>query len=193
MITRRLLTITLAVMIAGVALTASAGVEDEPGYLDLSFVDIPSDADEVQDIDLTAVLDDMADDARAEGEEELADLLAMVRSVRVKFFSVGEDDAAVREDVERVMKMLDDEDWTRIIYIKDHDETVSVSTKSHEGTIVGLTVVVYEPGDSAGFVNVVGDMDLGRLLAMAQSVDMDELEDYIDEYGGHHHRDDRVE
>jgi hypothetical protein len=183
MTTRRLLTITLALALTACALPAVAGVEDEPGYIDLSFIEIPLDADEVQDIDLTSVLDDIAEDARAEGEDALAELLGMVRSVRVKWFSVTEDgEDAIRGNVQRVLEMLDERDWTRIIYIKDDDETVTVSTKNVDGQMVGLTIVVFEPGDSAGFVNVVGDLDLGKVMAMAGNMDLDELDKYMEEY-----------
>lgn len=185
----RNITLALAVLLIA-AVPAVAGVEDEPGYIDLSFIDIPFDANEVQDIDLTSVLDNIADDARADGQDELAELLGMVRSVRVKWFSLTQDDhARVKGDVEKVMKTLDDRDWTRIIYIKDDDETVSVSTKNVDGEILGLTVVVYEPGEEAGFVNVVGNIDLGKVLTMAGEMDFDDLEEYMEEYGGEHEHD----
>ncbi|MDD5719493.1 MAG: hypothetical protein PHQ53_07390, partial [Candidatus Krumholzibacteria bacterium] len=44
----------------------------------------------------------------------------------------------------------------------------SVSVFRHEGRIVGLTVVAYEPGDEVAFVNMTGKLDLGALLALAQ-------------------------
>jgi len=185
MTTKRMLPISLAACLLIVALPALASdITKEAGYVDLSFIDIPGDAAEVQDIDLTAMLVTLADDARAEGEADLADLLAMVRSVRVKAFSVGDDDASVKQSVDRVMKKLDQDKWTRIIYVKDDDETVSVSTKTDKnGNIVGLTVVMFEPGDSVGFVNVVGDINLGKLLSLASRFDMDDLDEYIEDYG----------
>lgn len=183
MTTRRMLPITLAACLLTLALPALADVTKEAGYVDLSFIEIPDDADEVQDIDLTSMLVTLADDARADGEEDLAELLAMVRSVRVKAFSVGDDQASIKKNVDRIMKKLDQDKWTRIIYIKDDDETISVSTKSDSnGNIVGLTVVMFEPGDSVGFVNVVGDISLGKLLSLAGRFDMDDLDDYIDDY-----------
>jgi hypothetical protein len=178
-----MLPIALVACLLTLALPALADITKEAGYIDLSFIDIPDDADEVQDIDLTSMLVTLADDARAEGETDLADLLAMVRSVRVKAFSVGSDDAAVKQSVDRVMKKLDQDKWTRIIYVKDDDETISVSTKTDKnGNIVGLTVVMFEPGDSVGFVNVVGDINLGKLLSLAGRFDMDDLDEYIEDY-----------
>lgn len=164
------------------AMSAHADIKDEPGYLDLSFITIPDHADEVQDIDLTTILVDIAEDAREEGEAELAEVLSMVRSVRVKSFIVDRDDGSMKRDVERVLRQLDDDDWTRIIYIKDGDETVSVSTMNDDGDIVGLTVVVYEPDESAVFVNVVGEIDLGKLMTIAHNIDFDDMDEYLDQY-----------
>lgn len=183
MTTRRLLSIALAACLLTAALPALSDVTRETGYVDLGFITIPDDADEVQDIDLTSMLATLADDARAEGETDLADLLTMVRSVRVKAFSVDDDDASIKQNVDRVMKKLDQDEWTRIIYVKDGDETVSVSTKSDKnGNIVGLTVVMFEPGDSVGFVNVVGDINLGKLLSLAGKFDLDDVDKYMAEY-----------
>jgi hypothetical protein len=183
--TRALKTLTLALLLVALAWPApAADLEDSPGYVDLDFIEIPDHAREVQDIDLTAMLDTIADDAHAEGDQELAEMLRMVRSVRAKFYSLeaGDEDEA-RKNVERVMKTLDDEDWTRLIYIKDEDETVTVSTRNLAGKIVGLTVVMFEPGEQAGFVNVVGDIDLARLMTMAGEFDLDDLEGYAERYG----------
>ena len=183
--TRALKTLTLALLLVVLAWPAlAADLEDSPGYVDLDFIEIPDHAREVQDIDLTAMLDTIADDAHAEGDHELAEMLRMVRSVRARFYSLeaGDEDDA-RKNVERVMKTLDDEEWTRLIYIKDEDETVTVSTRNLEGKIVGLAVVMFEPGEQAGFVNVVGDIDLARLMTMAGEFDLDDLEGYADRYG----------
>jgi hypothetical protein len=48
--------------------------------------------------------------------------------------------------------------------MKDGEETVTVSTLHRGEDMVGLMLLTYEPGDSATFVNVVGDLDLTTLL-----------------------------
>ena len=95
-------TLIAAVLLVAALVTISlADVTREPGYFDLEWIEIPADAEEIQDIDLTAVLSEVAADARAEGDKDLADVLAMVRSVRVKGFSMADDDPAVTTMVER--------------------------------------------------------------------------------------------
>jgi hypothetical protein len=168
---------TLALALLGSLLLASApaSADDPPGFIDLSWIDIPEDAHEIQDIDLTVMLAELAADARAEGEEELAELLATIRSLRVKAYSIAGDDEPSREAVARVTEQLEDQGWSRIVYIKDGDETMSVSTYRHDDRLVGLTLVAYEPGGQVGFVNVVGNLDLGHLLRLARDTDLEEL------------------
>ena len=51
----------LAAFAAGAA--QAADLEQEPGYVDLEWVAIPDDAEEIQDIDLTPMLLSMAKDS----------------------------------------------------------------------------------------------------------------------------------
>jgi len=180
-------TLTTAVLlVAALATISLADITKEPGYFDLEWIEIPADAEEIQDIDLTAVLSEVAADAREEGDTDLADVLAMVRSVRVKAFSMADEDPAITAIVERANERLRESDWNRLIYVKDGDESVTVSSMHEEGQMVGIVVVAYEPGDGAVFVNVVGDLDLATLLGLAGEFDLDDLDDYMDEYGGKH-------
>jgi len=156
-------------------LPAAAMADDQPGYVDLSWIEIPADAAEIQDIDLTVMLAELAADARADGEDELAELLGTITSLRVKAYSIAGDHEKSREAVERVTRQLAKDGWNRIVYLKDGDETMSVSTYRHDGHMVGLTVVAYEPGGQVGFVNVVGNLDLGHLLSLARETDLEEL------------------
>ena len=50
-----------------------------------------------------------------------------------------------------------------------------------DGLMVGLVAVVYEPGDSAAFINVLGDLDLATLLGLAGEFDLDDLDDIMDD------------
>jgi hypothetical protein len=177
-------TITLATLLL-VALTtlAHADVTKEPGYFDLEWIQIPDGADEIQDIDLSAVLTEVAANAREEGDDELAEVLAMVRSVRVKAFSVRANDLQTQEAVDRANQMLREGGWNRLIFVKDGDESVTVSSMHQDGLMVGLAAVMYEPGDGAAFINVVGDLDLATMLGLAGEFDLDDLDDIMDDYG----------
>ena len=177
-----LCTMILWAVLLTAGLTFAGPLEREPGYVDLEWIEIPEDAREIQDIDLSYMLDDLAKDARQDGEDGLAEAIAMVRSIRVKAFSLRANDTRTESAVERINQQLVEDDWKKMIYVKSEDETISVSTKRHAGEMVGLMVVVYEPGENAAFINVVGDLDLGKLLGLAQDFDIDDIDEMVEEH-----------
>lgn len=180
----------LALAILFIAVQASAGsVKDLPGYIDLSWIEIPADAEEIQDIDLGSVLLGVAADAEEAGDNELAQALAMVKSIRVKAFSTENiDPDKIDQMVKKVQSELKKNDWERLVYMKDNDETLTVSTKYKDGNMVGLMVVAAEVGDEVAFVNVVGDLDLATLMRLGlnfDDLDLDELLKEMDNKGEH--------
>jgi|GEM_PF-988008 len=184
--TQRLIALlSLAACLSCAAAAVAADLDKEAGYIDLEWITIPEDATEIQDIDLGPILDDIARDAQENGDDALFQALAMVRSIRVKSFSVDEGgEAQAQAAVDKVAARLKNEDWKRLIYIKDDDETVSVNTKYNGEDLVGLMIVTYEPGDSVAFVNVVGDLDLGTLLSLAKQIDGDSIEAMLEDLDG---------
>ncbi|MDD5720713.1 MAG: hypothetical protein PHQ53_13595, partial [Candidatus Krumholzibacteria bacterium] len=105
----------------------AAAEENPPGYIDLSWIEVPAGAAEVQELDLTTLLADVAASAQEQGDSELARSLSMVNTLQLKGYQVPSDDKNTRKAVERIEKMLADGGWNRIIYVKDGEETTSVS------------------------------------------------------------------
>lgn len=172
----RKLTLTLAL---GALLAVPALAEDLSklaGYVDLDWIRIPDGAAEVQDIVLDPVLAGLAAGG-VDTDPALNQALAMVKSVRVKSFSLadGQDESAVAADVKKLQGVLDKGGWQRLVYVKEGEETVTVSTLHRGNIMAGLMVLTYEPGDSATFINVVGDLDLTTLLRLATQMHGGEL------------------
>ena len=185
--TLRVALVTTLLLGLAVGSASALKLEDAPGYVDLEWIEIPDTADEIQDIDLSPVLLDMAKDAEQADDPALAKALGMVHSIRVKAWSLdvdGNDDAGTA--VEKVTSRLKKDGWKRLIYFKDNDETIAVSTYYDGEDMAGLMLVAYEPGDSVAFVNVVGDLDLGTLFKLASRIDSDNLEDLLQDYDGKH-------
>ena len=167
----------LALLGAALLLPAAVMADQEPGCIDLDWITIPDHAEEVQDIDLSGVLQSLALEAEQDGDDSLAQALAMIHSVRVKAFSLSEQDLPRAEKaVNKVMKKLEDDHWNRLMYIKDDEESVTVSTKSVDGKMVGLMVVVLDPTEEVLFVNVAGDLNLGTIFQLARKFGVDDLD-----------------
>ncbi len=183
----------LPLLVLAALLAAPALAEDIaklPGYVDLDWISIPDGATEVQDIVLDPVLAGLAAGG-GDADPALNQALAMVKSVRVKSFSLaGVNESSVAADVKKLQDRLAKGTWQRLVYMKDGEETVTVSTLSHGGQLAGLMVLTYEPGDSATFINVVGDLDLTTLLRLAAQMHGGELNGMLsgmgDAHGGHH-------
>jgi len=177
--TTLLVTLIFCLLCVGGALAGN--VEKEPGYLDLEWIVIPDDASEIQDIDLGPILGSISADAEEKGDDALVKVLAMIRSIRVKSFSIEEGGGeSAKMAVDKVTAQMENDDWKRLIYIKDGEETVSVNTRYDGPDLVGLMIISYEPDDSVAFVNVVGDLDLGTLIGLAKQIDHDSIEDMLE-------------
>ena len=169
----------LCLLITGGALAGN--VQDEPGYMDLEWIVIPADASEIQDIDLGPILGGLSADAEEKGDDALVQVLAMIRSIRLKSYSIEDGgNEMAKKSVAKVTANLEKDEWKRLIYMKDGDETVSVNTKYDGQDLVGLMIVNYEPHDSVVFVNVVGDLDLATLIGLAKQVDHDSIGDMLE-------------
>lgn len=176
--------VALTVLVSLAVPAGARSIKDTPGYVDLEWIKIPPEADEIQDIDLGAVLLGLAASAEENQDEAFLKALAMIKSIRVKSWSLDGADPTAQKAIDRITDRLDKDDWQRLIYMKDDDETVTVSTRYEGKNMVGLMLVTYEPGDSVAFVNVVGDLDLGTMLSLAKQFDEDSIAGMLEELDG---------
>jgi len=166
-------------------LPATAGaLKNTPGYIDLEWIKIPADADEIQDIDLGAVLLGIAANDEENQDEAFLKALGMIKSIRVKSWSMDGNDPVAQKAMDKIAAKLADDDWKRLIYMKDDEETVTVSTRYDGKDMVGLMLVIYEPDDSVAFVNVVGDLDLGTLFSLVKEFDDESIAGMLEELDG---------
>jgi hypothetical protein len=182
---RSIVATTLFLIVCTWVLAAQAQVEQDitrmPGYVDLERIEIPRDAEEMALVDLTPSLLQLATSTTDE-DPELARALAMIRSLRVKSFSLDEEHAAqLRPIIDDIQDELERDGWDQLVYVRSGDEIFTLSTKKDEDKIAGLMVVAFEPGEEAAFVNVVGEINLSTLLAMARGFDDGDLDDILDQ------------
>ncbi len=173
--------LVLAIMIMVTGTTLAENLKGTPGYIDLEWIQIPDDAMEVQDIDLGVVLLGLAASAEENRDEALLQALVMIKSIRVKSWSIDGNDKNAEKAMKKVAAELKSDDWNRLFYTKDDDETVTISIRYEDKDMVGLMLVTYEPGDTVTFVNVVGDLDLGTLFKLVQQFEDNSIEELMEE------------
>ena len=171
----------LAMILLAALPVLAENLADTPGYIDLDWIDIPEDAAEVQDINLDVVLLSIAADAEENQDEALMQALQMIKSIRVKSWSLDGEDPTATKAMDKIAKKLKQDDWKRLIYVKSDEETVTVSTRHVDSDMVGLMLVVYEAEENVSFVNVVGDLNLATLMKLVKEFDDASIEELLEQ------------
>lgn len=180
-----LCTLLLLLTLAAGARAEEIDVARLPGYVDLEDIRIPDDARAVRDIDLGPSLLQMAAEAETGPTSSLSRVLDRLHLIRVVSFVFDEEDDEIRRHVERVGRQLEDEDWDRLIRVRDEDHVMTLSIKYDQKRIAGLMFVAYAPEDEVTFVNIVGSLDLASLARLAAEMSDVELDGFFDELEGY--------
>jgi hypothetical protein len=110
-------------------------------------------------------------------EPEASKLLASIESVRVNV--VGVDDGnrdSLQTRAKELKGTLQKDGWENIVTAQQKGQDVNVYLKMNGGEAVqGLTVVVFEEGKQAVFVNVVGDIRPEQLVMLGERMHVDVL------------------
>jgi hypothetical protein len=106
--------------------------------------------------------------AKADGGQEPAlALLDGIKSVRVRSFDFGTDEAYSRADVESVRRQLSAPGWSALAQVqrREPQSNVDIFLNTDAGKVLGLAVVASEPR-SFTIVNIVGDIDIDKLAQL---------------------------
>jgi hypothetical protein len=181
-----LLTLLMLSLLGAVAQARDTEVAKLPGYVDLEDIRIPADAEEIRDIDLGPPLLKMAAEADTSRQSALTRVLSRLQLIRVKSFSFLPDDAdEVRSHVRKIEDRLEKDDWSRLIRVRDEEDSVTLSLKYDQNHIVGLMLVAFSPEDEeVTFLNVVGDLDLASLAGLTAELSDVDLDDFFEELEG---------
>lgn len=181
----RIVCLTILLATAVIANAADDGLKKHPGYVDIEKFKIPDYAEAITEVDLGPELLQSLASAEIEADQDLTQLLEGLTSIRVRSFDVKSEDAEkIRSDMEKFEKDLEKDQWTRIIRSKEDDELTNISIKFKDGNMVGLLVMAVEP-DEVAFVNIVGSINLGQMLAGLGGMDfsaLDSLQKSLEQY-----------
>lgn len=158
--------IALAACAACLLPTAAPAADPELKLPDFS--NLRKNAVDFTDITLDGMLLRLMKKFAAEDDEEAAQLLTEIKSVRVRAFEFDSDDAYSPADVEAVRKQLSAPGWSALIQQRKREEQshVDVYMNTDGEKILGIAVIESEPR-SFTIINVVGNIDFARLTKMA--------------------------
>lgn len=145
-------------------------IESHPGYADLGTFERALGGETEFDLDLDqqslsamAGLVDVEDDS-------LNALIADIESVRARSFKLDENDTEyAREGLSDVASELKNAGWNTLVSVRDESDQVEILFRGEGEHIQGLAAL-FVGGNNAGFANVVGQIDMAKVLAMASKL-----------------------
>lgn len=179
---RVLLSCFVAAAATSLALAQDAEVRKHPAFVDGSaFLELAGEEGELVEVTLgPALLNAIAAGAK---EHRDADLSVLAGLKGIYAYVVGLEDDPVR--IEKARKLAVDlearlvrDKWERIVRVREKGERVNVFTKpgaSGPGNVDGLVVLLFS-GDEVVFCNLVGTIDLAKLGAISEAVDVPGLD-----------------
>ena len=172
---------TFPLVLLGLALGALAWpataqpLESQPGFVDFQRFGSFSDDDLTVEINLGGALLKMLAVTLEDEEEEFAQLLAGLKGLRVNIFKLQAGDAGVAQgNIRNVVRDLKNRGWEAVVRIKD-EQDIHLLILSSGDQISGLLAVFVEPGETVGFVNIVGNFDPAQIARLGKQLDLPPL------------------
>jgi hypothetical protein len=163
----------------------------EPGYVDFESMRLFGEEEAIVEVYLHDALLGMVAAVSRSADPELSDMLAKLRLVRVQKFRLEDEEklGSVEGKLAELARKLEQGGWMRAVRVREGEESVYVYLKMGDSLLQGITVMAVEPGTSATFVNIVGEIDpeqVGRLGRKFDIHELDKLENWdkhVDEAG----------
>lgn len=168
----------LALLLLSAPAQGQDSLTDQPGYVDFGDLNSMTQSDPEVEISLGNALIRFLCAAVREEDEELADTLCKLRSIRISVFSLDpEDYEQARDKANEISGQLEKKGWEPAVVMRAEDSTVRMYMRMVGDKVAGMAVMVIEPGEDAVFMNIVGEIDpaqLGRVAARF-GVDLNDL------------------
>ena len=138
--------------------------KQHPGYVDFKIQDIGSGIKPNVQILLEEPLLKMISSASANSEPEFAQVLSLLKLVRVE---VTENLAGKAPEIrsrfaEQTSLLKEKQGWNSMVHVEENDESVDIMLKFANNKIAGLALFV-QGADEVVFINIVGEVEVERL------------------------------
>lgn len=155
----------IAMVVAGSTL-AGSDVTKLPGYVDFDTDAILGDTEATVEINLSEAMLKFVAGAANLADQEFAETLRGIVDMRIKVYELDPTDAErLQPKIDDLVEWFDENQWSRIIHVKEEDETVNIYSRLNGDIMSGLALVVASESELV-FINIVGEIDPARLGAL---------------------------
>jgi hypothetical protein len=148
-----------------------------PGQVDFGSFSPPKNGGQFVEVNVPAVLINLASQIVGKDEPDVAKLLAGLKLVKVTVIGLDDENRGDLENrAKKIRQDLSGEGWERVVTVQEKGQDVSVYLKMDDKAAVqGLAAVVLDGKDQAVFVNVVGDIKPEQLAMLGDKFHIDPL------------------
>ncbi len=171
-----LISLVLALSFSAVAV-AQEDVSEHPGFVDFSRLSGFGGAEPIVQVSLKTPLLNMVTNLLKQEDEQAANFVSKLMRVNVNVFeSHALDVDQIADSMSILAEELDDQEWERVVRVREDDSHVDIYFKlsSDADLIYGIAIMAAEETETV-LVNIVGDISVEDLGALARRFDIEEL------------------
>lgn len=159
--------------VAAMLLTGAASAQ----WITLNLDNLAERAKEKVEVDLDAnMIQQFGGLAKAQIPEQYQPLMENIRSLSVRVLQFAEDGQYSASDLDGIRNQVRGNGWSRLVNIKDGNDTVEAHIYRPNGQMEGLVVIVGEAKELV-VVAAEGSIDLNNLQAMVKSTIQYQMEE----------------
>lgn len=154
-----------------------ASINDHPGFVDFSTLSGFAGAEPTVQISLKTPLLNMVTNLLKQEDEQAASFISKLMRVNVNVFESGDIDVAeIASSMAVLANELDAQGWERVVRVREDESHVDIYFRLSDDAdlIYGIAIMAAEQSETV-LVNIVGDISVEDLGALARKFDIDEL------------------
>jgi len=152
-------------------------INDHPGFVDFSTLSGFAGAEPTVQISLKTPLLNMVTNLLKQEDEQAASFVSKLLRVNVKVFESNDVDInEIASSMAVLADELDVQGWERVVRVREDENHVDIYFRLSEDAdlIYGIAIMAAEESETV-LVNIVGDISVEDLGALARKFDIDEL------------------